>query len=176
MKKAMIEIMKKLSQTAGGKKMTPKQLEDRFSQVNPASANRSLETLKKAGLVSQDIKPFGKKKGGEVKQMMSKKKYEEGGEVDKKLLREGAKMLKSSPKPKYFLEAAGEAAKNIKAIPPDMQKQKAKDKNKKLDRLIEQKTKIDRVKYGKKKGGKVSSCSKRADGCAVRGKTKGKMI
>jgi hypothetical protein len=24
-----------------------------------------------------------------------------------------------------------------------------------------------------KKGGKVSSCSKRADGCAVRGKTKG---
>jgi hypothetical protein len=27
-----------------------------------------------------------------------------------------------------------------------------------------------------KKGGKVSSCSKRADGCAVRGKTKGKMI
>jgi hypothetical protein len=56
------------------------------------------------------------------------------------------------------------------------EKQKAKDKNKKLDRLIEQKTKIDRVKYGKKKGGKVSSCSKRADGCAVRGKTKGKMI
>jgi hypothetical protein len=48
MKKAMIEIMKKLSQTAGGKKMTPKQLEDRFSQVNPASANRSLETLKKS--------------------------------------------------------------------------------------------------------------------------------
>ena len=96
MKKAMIEIMKKLSQTAGGKKMTPKQLEDRFSQVNPASANRSLETLKKAGLVSQDIKPFGKKKGGEVKQM--------------------------------------------------------------------------------KKGGKVSSCSKRADGCAIKGKTKGKMI
>jgi hypothetical protein len=27
-----------------------------------------------------------------------------------------------------------------------------------------------------KKGGKVSSASKRADGCAVRGKTKGKMI
>jgi hypothetical protein len=27
-----------------------------------------------------------------------------------------------------------------------------------------------------KKGGKVSSCSKRADGCAIKGKTKGKMI
>jgi hypothetical protein len=95
------------------------------------------------------------------------------------------KELKCFAKAKIFLKA-GEAAKNIKAIPPDMQKQKAKDKNKKLDRLIEQKTKIDRVKYGKKKGGngmgtkkkggKVSSCSKRADGCAVRGKTKGKMI
>jgi uncharacterized protein YnzC (UPF0291/DUF896 family) len=29
---------------------------------------------------------------------------------------------------------------------------------------------------GFKKGGKVSSASKRADGCAVRGKTKGRMI
>jgi hypothetical protein len=29
---------------------------------------------------------------------------------------------------------------------------------------------------GMKKGGKVSSASKRADGCAVRGKTKGKMV
>lgn len=30
--------------------------------------------------------------------------------------------------------------------------------------------------YEYKKGGKVSSASKRADGCAVRGKTKGKML
>lgn len=29
---------------------------------------------------------------------------------------------------------------------------------------------------GMKKGGKVSSASKRADGCAMRGKTKGKMV
>lgn len=29
---------------------------------------------------------------------------------------------------------------------------------------------------GMKKGGKVSSASKRADGCAVRGKTKGRMV
>lgn len=27
-----------------------------------------------------------------------------------------------------------------------------------------------------KKGGKVSSCSKRADGCAVKGKTKGRIV
>ena len=29
---------------------------------------------------------------------------------------------------------------------------------------------------GMKKGGKVSSASKRADGCAIRGKTKGRMM
>lgn len=29
---------------------------------------------------------------------------------------------------------------------------------------------------GMKKGGKVSSASKRADGCAVKGKTRGKMV
>jgi hypothetical protein len=33
-----------------------------------------------------------------------------------------------------------------------------------------------RQQAGMKKGGKVSSASKRADGCAVRGKTKGKMV
>ena len=30
--------------------------------------------------------------------------------------------------------------------------------------------------YGFKKGGKVSSASKRADGCAIKGKTKGRMV
>ena len=32
------------------------------------------------------------------------------------------------------------------------------------------------AKYGMKKGGKVSSASKRADGCCVKGKTRGKMV
>lgn len=32
------------------------------------------------------------------------------------------------------------------------------------------------AEVGMKKGGKVSSASKRADGCAVRGKTRGKMV
>lgn len=31
-------------------------------------------------------------------------------------------------------------------------------------------------KGGMKKGGKVSSASKRADGCAIKGKTKGRMV
>jgi hypothetical protein len=32
------------------------------------------------------------------------------------------------------------------------------------------------MEAGMKKGGKVSSASKRADGCAIKGKTKGRMI
>lgn len=35
--------------------------------------------------------------------------------------------------------------------------------------------KVNRV-LGMKKGGKVSSASKRADGCAVKGKTRGRMV
>jgi hypothetical protein len=35
---------------------------------------------------------------------------------------------------------------------------------------------INPIRPGMKKGGKVSSASKRADGCAVKGKTKGKMV
>jgi len=33
-----------------------------------------------------------------------------------------------------------------------------------------------KANQGMKKGGKVSSASKRADGCAIKGKTKGKMV
>ena len=33
-----------------------------------------------------------------------------------------------------------------------------------------------KANQGMKKGGMVSSASKRADGCAIRGKTKGKMV
>ena len=37
---------------------------------------------------------------------------------------------------------------------------------------------VEKVKsaLGFKKGGKVSSASKRADGCAIKGKTKGRMV
>jgi hypothetical protein len=34
----------------------------------------------------------------------------------------------------------------------------------------------EKKKKGMKKGGKVSSASKRADGCATKGKTRGKMV
>jgi len=39
-----------------------------------------------------------------------------------------------------------------------------------LDKMIKAK------KFNYKSGGKVSSASKRADGCAIKGKTKGKMV
>jgi hypothetical protein len=47
--------------------------------------------------------------------------------------------------------------------------------------MLEEKKKGGEVGMGMtknnyKKGGKVSSCSKRADGCVVRGKTKGRMV
>jgi hypothetical protein len=49
------------------------------------------------------------------------------------------------------------------------------------DRMLEgygatpKKSKMD-SRYGMKKGGQVSSASKRADGCAVKGKTRGKYL
>jgi len=119
--------------------------------------------------------------GGKVKKM------KEGGmsEADKKLF--GEKET-DAPEPDNFKKSRT--------------KQEAEDKNKKLDRLIEQKTNIDRVKYGKKKGGKVKkgmhmmpdgtmmkdSAHKkpmkkmkaggkvRGDGICSKGKTKGRMI
>lgn len=40
----------------------------------------------------------------------------------------------------------------------------------------EAKRNLNRAVSGMKAGGKVSSASKRADGCAIRGKTKGRMV
>jgi hypothetical protein len=40
----------------------------------------------------------------------------------------------------------------------------------------QQQAAMEAKKTGMKKGGKVSSASKRADGCAVKGKTKGRIV
>jgi hypothetical protein len=45
----------------------------------------------------------------------------------------------------------------------------------KVNRMIE-KVKPTKEPVKKAKGGKVSSASKRADGCAVKGKTRGKIV
>ena len=42
--------------------------------------------------------------------------------------------------------------------------------------LREARDEMQRETRGMKKGGKVSSASSRADGCAIRGKTKGRMV
>ena len=54
----------------------------------------------------------------------------------------------------------------IRAVLEEQENKKAKQA------LLERQQRAVRMK----KGGKVSSASKRADGCAVKGKTKGKMI
>ena len=48
------------------------------------------------------------------------------------------------------------------------------DMAKRNEKLMEEKAKQEPVK--KAKGGAISSASKRADGCAVKGKTKGRIV
>jgi hypothetical protein len=87
------------------------------------------------------------------------KKEREENEAPRKTVREallglGSKLMpsastaKEKEKEKSFAESLGEAAR--KSLPPKGS--------------------------GMKKGGKVSSASSRADGCAIRGKTRGKMV
>jgi len=63
-------------------------------------------------------------------------------------------------------------------LPPPEGFKKSDDKKPMNEGLKKLKKKAPEVvkKMGYKKGGKVSSCSKRADGCVVKGKTKGRMV
>jgi hypothetical protein len=45
-----------------------------------------------------------------------------------------------------------------------------------LLKMLQQKTAMDKAQKGMKKGGKVGSASKRADGIAMRGKTRGRLV
>ena len=65
--------------------------------------------------------------------------------------------------------AFGKLAPNLGLIPQALaQRREDKDEEKKKAAMAAQ--------SGMKKGGSVSSASKRADGCAMRGKTRGKMV
>lgn len=66
------------------------------------------------------------------------------------------------------------APKNPDDIPP----RNLQDALDEITRKKEEKAPTTKTEMGKifKKGGKVGSASKRADGCAMRGKTKGRMI
>ena len=63
------------------------------------------------------------------------------------------------------------------AIPGTRSFNKDADKYKEEEkRRMEEEAAMQAKVPGMKKGGKVSSASKRADGCAIRGKTRGKMV
>ena len=71
--------------------------------------------------------------------------------------------------------AFGKLAPNLGLIPQALaQRREDKDEEKKKAAMAAQTGAP--AQPGMKKGGSVSSASKRADGCAMRGKTRGKMV
>ena len=76
------------------------------------------------------------------------------------------------------------AAREVKPVPPEptTPSPEAQKKLEEMDRDRRERKKMDRAYERSRsnpdfaKGGKVSSASKRADGCAMRGKTKGRMV
>jgi Flp pilus assembly protein TadB len=75
------------------------------------------------------------------------------------------------------LGAAGALAKmeQDRKAPAAMDRYKEREEQKEKNRR-EAEAEKKRESRGMKSGGKVSSASKRADGCAVKGKTRGKMV
>ena len=135
MKKAVVDIIKKLSQTAAGKKMTPKQLEAR------------------AKMDYKDAQDYKAKIDRESKSFMN--------QVDREV---EAKANLKDPNNRAMLNAK---EREMEKYAPGY-KGKTYKKGGKVG--------MGMTKNNYKKGGKVSSCSKRADGCTVKGKTKGRMI
>ena len=108
--------------------------------------------------------PFygGNKKSAEKAYDMIKRQKE----LESELAEEGAGM--------QHLRGKKSPSRSPDDIPP-RNLQEAKDE---MIRRKEEKAPTTKTEMGKmfKKGGKVGSASKRADGCAVRGKTRGRMI
>jgi predicted Zn-dependent protease len=80
---------------------------------------------------------------------------------------------------KYVKEPAKAAFKKMKEglLGTDEQNKDAKERMRKMDEKNPNsaQAKVNKA-LGMKAGGKVSSASKRADGCAVKGKTRGRMV
>ena len=109
------------------------------------------------------------KRGGKVK------KYEDGGKV-RKAIEDTRKFVgeteESLPPPKGFKS-------DKKPVPkdnPGLKKLPTEVRNKMGYMKKGGKIGMGMTKNNYKKGGKVSSCSNRADGCAIKGKTKGRMV
>ena len=108
---------------------------------------------------------FAKKVG--IKQSVGKeymKKYEDGGKVT------------TPKKEKERIKDMAKEERMKKILTEDMKTFGPKEESKPVKKKAGGKIGMGMTKNNYKKGGKVSSCSKRADGCAVKGKTKGRMV
>lgn len=117
------------------------------------------EFAKKVGVPTKVGKEFTKE--------TKVKKYKEGGmsEEDKKMFGEKETDL---PPPKGFKTKFKTKDQMTEEEKESLSKPMGKKKGGKIG--------MGMTKNNYKKGGKVSSCSKRADGCAIKGKTKGRMV
>ena len=151
------EFMKKYDK--GGKVTTPEKEKQRIKDMAKE------ERMKK--ILTEDMKTFGPK---EESKPVKKK---EGGMLNKgrkitpemrKKLEPGYRENYDKYRPKGFKTKDQMTEEEKKVLTKPMGKKKGG------------KIGMGMTKNNYKKGGKVSSCSKRADGCAVRGKTKGRMV
>jgi hypothetical protein len=136
------------------------------AEKKPSQIERDMEELQAALGKDVVVKPQMKAKGGKVK------KYAEGGDV----------FSKAEPYLKKAVEKMDKSLGVTKETSPELKKSFAE----KLEKLSKSSGgggggmgtgKMNRdITKAYKAGGSVSSASKRADGCAVKGKTKGKMV
>ena len=135
----------------------------------PAKSKKQLRFMQAVANNPEFAKKVGvpTKVGKEFTKETKVKKYKEGGmsEEDKKMFGEKETDL---PPPKGF--------KTKYKTKDQMTEEEKKVLTKPMGKKKGGKVGMGMTKNNYKKGGKVSSCSKRADGCAIKGKTKGRMI
>jgi len=139
----------------------------------PAKSKKQLKFMQAVANNPEFAKKVGvpTKVGKEFTKETKVKKYKEGGmsEEDKKMFGEKETDL---PPPEGFKTSDDKETKRTKTVKPAPKKGNPAAVMKKKGGKIG----MGMTKNNYKKGGKVSSCSKRADGCAVKGKTKGRMV
>jgi hypothetical protein len=128
--------------------------------VVPGKALKAGSVLLDAGLEKAQASGLFKR-GGKVK------KYEKGGMTKfQQGYAEGVAEGTAGPMKKAAIKGLDKITENTSTMKRKGKMKEGYDKGKKEGEAAK--------KY--KTGGKVSSCSKRGDGCAVRGKTKGRMV
>jgi len=196
MKKAVLEIIKKLQQTAAGKKMTPKQLESRakmdYKDTQDYKARIAKEDKSFSNQMNRELAAKQNLKDPKNKAMLNAKERE----MEKYIPGYKGKTYKKGGKVKKMQEggmAAGNTQAEIEKLNQRIEvlRQQAAAQA----RAVPQRSRLGGVPGdmralapqggaslgGMKKGGKVKKMAKGGkvyckDGCAVRGKTKGKLI